>query len=254
MIRFNFWDFGGREDYRPAQQRFFTRDAVYLLVWKARGGEAPSSQPGPDSGTFDAWMRILRRRAGPGVKIFAVVTGAGPDFDECDRAVREARRFCRAYGGAVIDCFAVDNETGQGVPELWRAIRREAAKLDEFGARRPKAWLRARDAVIARGAKAQMGLLQMREFNEIAVQHGVAPDAVEAFAAMLAEQGRIACNALRWGAVRPRGDGSGTADESHRLCAYGRRMQGGGRGAVPRADGGCLARPRATGAGKAHTV
>ncbi len=35
-ITLNFWDFGGQEDYRPAQQLFFSNAALYLLVWHAR--------------------------------------------------------------------------------------------------------------------------------------------------------------------------------------------------------------------------
>ena len=64
----NFWDFGGQEDYRPAQQFFFSKGALYILVWHAREDATRSN--------IEAWMRLIRHRVGPGARVLVVATHA----------------------------------------------------------------------------------------------------------------------------------------------------------------------------------
>jgi internalin A len=174
----NFWDFGGQEDYRPAQQFFFSKDALYIMVWHARDDATRSN--------VEAWMRLIRHRVGPEARVLVVATHADahPSGDS-------VRQLCDdKFRGMAVSHHKVDSENGKGAEELWEAVNREVAKLNGFGAKRPRSWIDARDAILARRSDAAHQM-PFEEFHTLATGKGVADDAVQIFAAMLANQGRI---------------------------------------------------------------
>ena len=177
----NFWDFGGQEDYRPAQQFFFSKGALYILVWHAREDANRSN--------IEGWMRLIRHRVGRGARVLIIATHA--DAHPPGDAVRQ---LCAdKFSSMAVGFYNVDSKSSKGIAKLWRAIDREVMKLEEFGANRPKAWIDARDVILARRAGAVHDAYQIpfAEFRKLATGKGVAPDAVETFAAMLTSQGRI---------------------------------------------------------------
>jgi internalin A len=179
VMKLNFWDFGGQEDYRPAQQFFFSKGAVYLLIWNARYDVTQSN--------VGAWMRLIRQRVGADAKVLVVATHT----DEVPPGPGVRQLCLEKFGSMIAGFYEVDSKSGKGIPELWAAIEREVVKLRDFGAKRPKSWVTARDAVLARRGKAKAHQMPIAEFREIAVQNGVSPEAVDTLAAMLTLQGRI---------------------------------------------------------------
>jgi GTPase SAR1 family protein len=175
----NFWDFGGQEDYRPAQQFFFSTGALYILVWHAREDATRSN--------IEVWMRLIRHRVGPSARVLVVATHADahPPGDS-------VRQLCAdKFPGTAVGFLSVDNKSGKGAPELWQAIEREVVQLEEFGAERPKSWIDARDAILRKREGAPANQMPFADFRKLAIDKGVAEDAVETFAAMLTSQGRI---------------------------------------------------------------
>lgn len=178
-ITLNFWDFGGQEDYRPAQQFFFSKGALYIVVWHARYDTTQSN--------VEAWLRLIRRRVGEEARVLVVATHA--DMHKPGSGVRQ---LCMAkFGGMIASFHEVDNKSGRGIPELWAAIEREIVTLPGFGAERPKSWIDARDAILARRSAAAAHQMPIAEFRKIAEEHGVSADSVDTFAATLSLQGRI---------------------------------------------------------------
>jgi internalin A len=175
----NFWDFGGQEDYRPAQQFFFSKGALYLLLWNARYDATQSN--------VEAWMRLLRHRVGGGARVLVVATHA--DAHPPSDSVRQL--LVDKFPSMLAGFYSVDSKSGRGIAELWRTIDREVTKLNEFGAERPKSWIEARDAVLAKRECAPAYQIPFPQFRELAIAKGVALDSVEIFAGMLTNQGRI---------------------------------------------------------------
>ena len=63
----NAWDFGGQGIYRVTDQFFFTRRAVYLVLWNVRAG--------PTQGAVDFWLQTIRQRVGDNAGSVGIVAG-----------------------------------------------------------------------------------------------------------------------------------------------------------------------------------
>lgn len=74
-LTLNDWDFGGQRIYRPTHQLFFSAPAVYLVVWKPRGG--------PQQGFVKEWIRLVKHRE-PDARILVVATHGGPKQGQPD--------------------------------------------------------------------------------------------------------------------------------------------------------------------------
>ena len=179
-ITLNFWDFGGQEEYHPAQQLFFSKGALYLLLWHGRHNL--------EQARLERWLRLVSHRAGPDARVILVATHAD-DFMPTGNVSRLADEF----PGMIAGFFAVDSKSGKGIDQLWEAVAREVQGLDGFGAEHPKAWIEARDAILgSRGEKTgERQQMPFEEFKAAAIKSGVAPEAVKIFATMLSSQGRI---------------------------------------------------------------
>ncbi len=131
----NGWDFGGQPVYRSTHQLFFSAPALYLVVWYPREGV--------ELNFVDYWIRLIRHRAGHGVRVVVVAT---------HRADRRLARLDEAalrsvHDGIIVGFHHVDSKTGEGIDELTETIRAEAAALPGMGRPYPKSWRDARRAL-----------------------------------------------------------------------------------------------------------
>ena len=70
------WDFGGQQVYRVTHQFFFTRRALYAVVWHAREGA--------EQNLVEDWLRLIRLRVGNDARTIVVATHCEerlPDLD-----------------------------------------------------------------------------------------------------------------------------------------------------------------------------
>ena len=70
------WDFGGQEVYRISHQFFFTRRALYLVVWNARQGQ--------EQDEVEGWLRRIRLRVGHDARALLVATHCDERRPELD--------------------------------------------------------------------------------------------------------------------------------------------------------------------------
>src|SRR6266436_3995604 len=174
----NFWDFGGQEDYRPAQQVFFSKAALYLLIWHSRHNM--------EQARLENWLRLVSNRTGRNARVIVVATHADQFTPTAN-----VTRLTEAFPGLIAGYLSVDSKSGTGIDTLRQMISTEVRGLEEFGAERPTAWIEARDAILSGAAARGRRQMPFDEFNAAAVEKGVAPEAVEVFATMLSNQGRI---------------------------------------------------------------
>ncbi|KAL2045389.1 hypothetical protein ABVK25_012131 [Lepraria finkii] len=170
----NAWDFGGQEIYRITHQFFFTRRAIYLVVWKPRQGQ--------DDNAIEDWCRRISLRVGNEAKILIVATHASHRVAELDYPQLKAK-----FGDVLVGNHVVDNENGTGISELRSAIARHAAELPQMGEIVSAAWQAARTELLQL-SEAQ---IPYERFGEICAGHGLDGNATRALARMLHNLGRI---------------------------------------------------------------
>jgi C-terminal of Roc, COR, domain/Ras of Complex, Roc, domain of DAPkinase/Leucine rich repeat len=166
-ITLNGWDFGGQRTYRPTHQLFFTRPAVYLVVWKPREG--------PELGMVQEWIRLIRHRAGAAARVHVVATHGGPTqrFAHLDEASLRNR-----FGEMIAGFHHVDSKTGQGIPELRAAIGATADRLPHLSRWYPGSWLRLR-AMLSEGGSPY---LTYDRYEAFAVAEGLQPSSARSLA------------------------------------------------------------------------
>jgi len=172
----NLWDFGGQEVYRITHQFFFTPQALYLLVWKPRIGIQESA--------IVDWLRRLRLRAGPAVRVVLVATHADERQPEMDLPWLR-----REFGDMIVAGISVDSESGTGFDSLVSLLAEQAASLPYTSMRWPESWLRVREELL-RLALAQPAL-SWTSFCNLCSSQGLEPDECLPLAELLAEYGYI---------------------------------------------------------------
>jgi Leucine-rich repeat (LRR) protein len=137
-IKLNAWDFGGQPVYRITHQFFFSRRALYLLLWHPRLGAEQCDVEG--------WIQRIKLRVGEEARILIVAT-------HCQSEGRIARideaRLRRDYGDAIVDFPEVDSKNGYGLNALKGLIARTAAGLPQMGDPLNPRWKASRDEVLA---------------------------------------------------------------------------------------------------------
>ncbi|WFE99086.1 COR domain-containing protein [Micromonospora sp. WMMD964] len=131
------WDFGGQEVYRITHQFFFSRRALYILVWNARKGQEQSEVEG--------WLGRIRLRVGREARAILVPTHCDERSPEID-----LEQLKQAFPNMLAGQVKVDNQSGTGIPELRSEVAREAAALPQMGRMLSPRWIRARDDVLSR--------------------------------------------------------------------------------------------------------
>ncbi|HEY85168.1 MAG TPA: hypothetical protein G4N96_08685 [Chloroflexi bacterium] len=147
-IQFNCRDFGGQEVYRATHQFFFSRRAIYLLLWEPRGGVQQQGQ-------VEEWLKLIRLRVGNEARVIIVSTHAktGERIARIDEPV-----FRRNFGEMIVafqevDSLVDDEASGDkfGVAELKWVIAEAAQKLDQVGIDFNQNWKAARDELLELG-------------------------------------------------------------------------------------------------------
>ena len=175
-MRLRAWDFGGQEVYRVTHQFFFSRRALYLVVWNARQGA--------EQDQVEDWLRRIRLRTGQEAFSIVVATHCDDRLPELDYP-----RLKQEFPGMLVGSFEVDSRTGTGLTELHKAIGRQAAKLSPVGQMISPRWLAARDAIVA-CAKTEPQI-QYEQFAEICKFHEVTDSEIVTFAELLHDLGHI---------------------------------------------------------------
>ena len=114
------WDFGGQDVYRVTHQFFFSRRALYVVVWNARQGQ--------EQDEVEGWLRRIRLRVGRDARIMVVATHCEERLPELDYPHLE-----HAFPDMLAGNFEVDNRTGAGIPELREAIGRAGGAVAPDG-------------------------------------------------------------------------------------------------------------------------
>ncbi|MGH3721862.1 MAG: COR domain-containing protein [Pseudonocardiaceae bacterium] len=128
------WDSGGQEVYRITHQFFFSRRALYLMVWNAREGQ--------EQNEVEGWLRRIRLRVGSECRAIVVATHSDERQPELDFPHLQ-----RTLPGMLAGQCAIDNLSGNGVGELRKMIAGEAAGLPQMGRLLSRRWIAAREEI-----------------------------------------------------------------------------------------------------------
>ena len=170
------WDFGGQHVYRVTHQFFFSRRALYVVVWKARDGQ--------EQDQVESWLRRIRLRAGPDAITIVVATHCAERSPELDYPQLKL-----SFPDMLVGSFEVDSRTELGLRELREAIGRQAAQLPQMGQLISIRWVAARDEILARAhAEPQ---IPYEQFAEVCERHGVVGTEVVTLAELMHDLGQV---------------------------------------------------------------
>jgi internalin A len=170
------WDFGGQVVYRVIHQLFFSKRALYLVVWHAREGQ--------EQDQVEGWLRRIRVRVGDEASALIVATHAAerrPDLDY--------PRLEQDFPGLVVGHFAIDNSNDFGIEELREAVGRNTSLLPQMGQKISPRWVAVREAVLNYGTTKPQ--IPYREFEDICTMHGVFGDEASTLAKLMHDLGLI---------------------------------------------------------------
>ena len=183
-IQLNAWDFGGQEVYRVTHQFFFSRHALYLVLWNARLGAQQCD--------LETWLRRIKLRVGDDARIIVVATYSDTD-QRLPRVDQEELRI--KFAPCIAGFCEVDSATGLGIDSLKKMISGVAAELPQMGEPYPATWKAAQDELLDRaiGRDGRSGLTHVpfSHFSEICLRHGVEAQAQSVLATLLDRRGRI---------------------------------------------------------------
>ena len=170
------WDFGGQEVYRITHQFFFSRRALYLVVWNAREGQ--------EQNEVEGWLRRIRLRVGDDARTLVVATHCDERHPELDYPQLQDA-FARMLTGQ----HEIDNRTCSGIVQLREEIAQQAALLPQMGQLINRRWIAAREEILAR-AKTEPQI-SYEEFVRVCQRHGVADKEIITLAELLHDLGQI---------------------------------------------------------------
>jgi internalin A len=175
-LTLNSWDFGGQEVYRITHQFFFSRRALYLLVWRPREGQ--------EENAIEAWLKRIRLRVGADARIIIAATHCKERSPELDFAGLK-----RIFGDMLVGNYLVDNEDDTGIDELREAIAREAAKLPQMGELISSRWMAARAEI--QSFSHENPQIAWDTFWEVCKGHGLDDLEINTLASLLHDLGHI---------------------------------------------------------------
>jgi internalin A len=174
VITLNTWDFGGQEVYRITHQFFFSRRALYVLVWRPREGQ--------EENAIEGWCKRIKLRVGDYARVLVVATHADERRPELDFPYLK-----RQFGELIADHQAVDNQSGSGIEQLRVAIAAEAAELPQMGELISERWIAARDDLKGRPDPQ----ISYDEFANVCTRHGLDESQTATLAGLLHDLGHI---------------------------------------------------------------
>ncbi len=170
------WDFGGQEVYRVSHQFFFSRRALYVVVWHARQGQ--------EQDEVEGWLRRIQLRVGHDARTMVVATHCAERLPELDYT-----HLKQTFSGLLAGSFEVDSRTGVGLSELREAIGVQAARLPQMGQRISPRWVSAREEILAR-AEAEPQI-RYEQFAGICERHGVTGPEISTLAKLMHDLGQV---------------------------------------------------------------
>lgn len=153
-FRINIWDFGGQAIYHATHQFFLTRRSLYLFVWEARKEDRLID--------FDYWLHIIELLSDRSPVIIVL-----NKIDERRKLIDEAS--IKDKFPNIVSFCSVSAATGEGIPELTEAIKREMEKLEHIGTTLPDVWLRIRRELEAM----DKNYIDYSQYIEICNYHGL---------------------------------------------------------------------------------
>lgn len=173
-IQLNTWDFGGQEVYRITHQFFFSKRALYLVVWKPREGQ--------EENNVESWCKRIRLRVGDHARIIIVATHGDERRAELDFKYLQSK-----YPNLLVGYYIVDSESGSGVPELRKSIAIEASKLPQMGEIISQSWQQARDEILVQ----EQAQIKRVTLERICSKHGLDEADTETLSALLHDLGHL---------------------------------------------------------------
>jgi internalin A len=174
-IRLNTWDFGGQELYRITHQFFFSRRALYLLVWRPREGI--------EENAIEGWLRRIKLRVGFEARIIVVATyadeGRNPEIDFRDLQKR--------FPDTLVGHSSIDSKSGSGIAQLTESIAVAASGLPQMGEKISKRWIAARDEVLARPEPQ----IEYDDFVATCARHQLLPSETRTLVRLLHDLGHL---------------------------------------------------------------
>ena len=170
------WDFGGQEVYRITHQFFFSKRALYLLVWSAREGH--------EQDEVEGWLSRIRLRVAGDAATIIIATHCSERNAEIDMP-----RLQQLYPGFITGMHEIDNRTTLGITELRAEVASEASKLPQMGQLISPRWIATRDELEQRAGKTPQ--IPFETFVTICRRHGVADREVRTLAELLHDLGQI---------------------------------------------------------------
>jgi internalin A len=171
------WDFGGQEVYRISHQFFFSRRALYVVVWNARQGQ--------EQDEVEDWLRRIHLRVGRDAPTILVATHCTERLPELDYSHLERLFPGMLTGGA----FEIDSRTGLGIPELQAAIGEQTCRLPQMGQLISPRWVAAREDILARADTEPQ--IRYEQFAEICEQHGLTDPETSTLAKLMHDLGLV---------------------------------------------------------------
>ncbi len=171
------WDFGGQEIYRATHQLFFTRNALYLIVWNPREG--------PEQAEVAGWLRRIRQRINTNGRVFIVATHcAGERHPDLDYSTLAAE-----FPALLAGSFDTDSSTGDGIGELGHAVAAELSRLPQVGQVVSPHWIAAREEIL--GFADTEPQISFEKFESVCRRHGLGADQAIALAETLHLNGQV---------------------------------------------------------------
>jgi internalin A len=170
------WDFGGQDVYRITHQFFFSRRALYLVVWNPREGH--------EQNEVDRWLRRIRLRVSQDARALIVATHCDERRPELDYL-----QLRKSNPELLADRYEVDNKSGHGISELRTGIAAEAARLPQMGQLISSRWIAARDEILA--CSRTEPLMHRERFTEICQRHRVDDGEIITLSDLMHELGQI---------------------------------------------------------------
>ena len=170
------WDFGGQEVYRVSHQFFFSRRALYIVVWNPREGQ--------ERNEVEDWLRRIRLRVGPNARTMVVATHCDERLPELDYPQLQ-----QEFPGMLVGHFEIDSQSGTGLSQLRQAIAQEAAHLPQMGQQISPRWVAARNDLLARAELEPQ--IRYDQFTEICTQSDVVGPEITTLAELMHDLGHL---------------------------------------------------------------
>jgi len=170
------WDFGGQEVYRVTHQFFFSRRALYMVVWNAREGH--------EQNEVEGWLRRIRLRVSREARILVVATHCDERRPELDYPHLD-----KTVPGLLAGQYEVDNLSGRGITALREGIATEAARLPVMGQLISTRWIAARDEILALAENEPQ--IRYEQFVEVCEHHYVDGDEITTLAELMHDLGQV---------------------------------------------------------------